>query len=106
LQPELRVFNLRPVGNDEWTAIAGIVDAIAQERDGRPEVVFDWKSDVAPAPETRQHHAAQVREYLSVTGGERGFVVYMTTGEVQEIGRNDPIKVRLQISVPSPNRLT
>jgi ATP-dependent exoDNAse (exonuclease V) beta subunit len=103
LHPELGVFHLRPAGNDEGTAIAGIVDALAQGTDGRPEVVFDWKSDVAPAPETRQHHAAQVREYLSVTGGERGFVVYMTTGEVKEICRNDSVKVRWQILAPSPD---
>jgi exodeoxyribonuclease-5 len=65
--------------------IAGMIDAIAYSSDGKPQVVFDWKSDVVPAAERRQYHAAQVREYLSSTGTPRGVVVYMTTGEVQEV---------------------
>jgi ATP-dependent exoDNAse (exonuclease V) beta subunit len=85
LRPELAVFQLRNAGKDTVTAIAGIVDAISQGKEGSPEVVIDWKSDVAPAPETRQHHAAQVREYLECTKAVRGLVVYMTTGEVQEV---------------------
>jgi exodeoxyribonuclease-5 len=87
LQPELAVFQLRAAGNDNFTAITGIVDAITQGKEGRPEVVIDWKSDVAPAPETRQHHAAQVREYLDCTKAARGLVVYMTTGEIQEVAK-------------------
>jgi exodeoxyribonuclease-5 len=79
------VFQLRAAVNGNLTAITGIVDAITQGKDGGPEVVIDWKSDVAPAPETRQHHAAQVREYLDCSKAERGLVVYMTTGEVQEV---------------------
>jgi exodeoxyribonuclease-5 len=65
--------------------MAGIVDAIAYNVERAPELVFDWKSDVAPTPDTRQHHAAQVREYLDCTKAARGLVVYMTTGEVQEV---------------------
>lgn len=67
------------------TGIAGIIDAIAYNSDGKPEIVFDWKSDVVPTAERRQHHAAQVHEYLSTTGAARGIVVYMTTGEAQEV---------------------
>ena len=37
-------------------AAAGIVDAIAFDADGKPEVVIDWKSDVDPAPETIEHY--------------------------------------------------
>jgi ATP-dependent exoDNAse (exonuclease V) beta subunit len=87
LQPELAVFQLRAAGIGNVTAITGIVDAIAQGKDGREVVVIDWKSDVAPAPEMRQHHAAQVREYLDCTTAARGLVVYMTTGEVQEVAK-------------------
>ena len=65
--------------------IRRIIDAIAYSSDGKPEIVFDWKSDVVPAAERRQHHAAQVREYLSTTGTPRGVVVYMTAGESQEV---------------------
>jgi ATP-dependent exoDNAse (exonuclease V) beta subunit len=85
LQPELGVFQLKAAGNGKATAITGIIDAIAEGNDGLPEVVIDWKSDVAPAPETRQHHAAQVREYLDCTKAARAFIVYMTAGEVHEV---------------------
>jgi ATP-dependent exoDNAse (exonuclease V) beta subunit len=87
LKPELGMFGLRTAENGNRTAIAGIVDAITQEKNGGLQVIIDWKSDVAPAPETRQRHAAQVREYLSITGAAYGFVVYMTTGEVLEVPR-------------------
>jgi ATP-dependent exoDNAse (exonuclease V) beta subunit len=83
LQPEFGVFQL--IADEQITGIAGLIDAIAYGSDGKPRVVFDWKSDVVPAPETRQHHAAQVHEYLSMTGAKRGIVVYMTTGESQEV---------------------
>jgi hypothetical protein len=65
--------------------MAGIVDAIVYNREGAPELVFDWKSDVAPTLDMRQQHAAQVREYLNCTKAARGLVVYMTTGEVHTI---------------------
>jgi len=87
LEPELGMFGLRTAENGNRTAIAGIVDAITQEKNRGLEVIIDWKSDVAPAAETRQRHAAQVREYLSITGAAHGFVVYMTTGEVLEVSR-------------------
>ena len=61
-------------------ATAGIVDAIALDEDGAPQVVIDWKSDVDPAPETLDHYRAQVRAYLEVTGAERGLVVLATRG--------------------------
>ncbi len=85
LRPELAVFQCRYAGNENVTAIAGIVDAITEGKEGKLEVVVDWKSDVAPTPETRQHHSAQVREYLEITGAVQGFVVYMSTGEVREV---------------------
>jgi len=85
LQPEFGVFQLVADDQNASTGVAGIIDAIAYSNLGKPEVVFDWKSDVAPTAERRQYHAAQVREYLSVTGAIRGIVVYMTTGESQEV---------------------
>jgi exodeoxyribonuclease-5 len=85
LQPECGVFQLRSADNNETVGMAGIVDAIAFNLEGAPELVFDWKSDVAPTPDTRQQHAAQVREYLDCTKAARGLVVYMTTGEVHTI---------------------
>jgi exodeoxyribonuclease-5 len=85
LQPEFGVFQLRSTERNETVCTAGIVDAIAFNLEGAPELVFDWKSDVAPTPDTRQQHAAQVREYLDCTKAARGLVVYMTTGEVHTI---------------------
>ena len=46
----------------------------------RPEVVVDWKSDVAPTPETLQHYRSQVRAYLDATQAARGLVVVVTNG--------------------------
>jgi exodeoxyribonuclease-5 len=85
LQPEFGVFQLMAEEQETATGIAGLIDAIAYSSDGKPEVVFDWKSDVVPTAEKRQHHVAQVREYLSATGAKRGVVVYMTAGESQEV---------------------
>ena len=85
LQPEFGVFRLAADEQNAGTGVAGIIDAIAYSSVGKPEVVFDWKSDVAPTAERRQHYAAQVREYLSMTGAIRGIVVYMATGESQEV---------------------
>ena len=85
LQPEFGVFRLTLADKDDIIGMAGIVDAIAYNLEGTPELVFDWKSDVAPTPDAREHHAAQVREYLDCTKAARGLVVYMTTGEVQTI---------------------
>jgi exodeoxyribonuclease-5 len=85
LQPEFGVFQLRSVGKNETMGMGGIVDAIVYNLEGAPELVFDWKSDVAPTQDTRQQHAAQVREYLDCTKAARGLVVYMTTGEVYTI---------------------
>ncbi len=85
LQPECGVFQLRSTERNETVCTAGIVDAIAYNFQGAPELVFDWKSDVAPTPNMRQHHAAQVREYLESTGAGRGVIVYMSAGEVSEV---------------------
>jgi hypothetical protein len=87
LQPEFGVFQITLADKNDIIAVAGIIDAIAFNLQGAPEVVFDWKSDVAPTPDVRQHHASQVREYLDCTDAARGFVVYMTTGELQEVAK-------------------
>jgi ATP-dependent exoDNAse (exonuclease V) beta subunit len=85
LQPEFGVFQLSLAESNAMVGSAGIVDAIAYNVEGAPELVFDWKSDVAPTPDARQRHASQVREYLDCTKAARGLVVYMTTGEVYTI---------------------
>ncbi|MBM2713498.1 UvrD-helicase domain-containing protein [Mesorhizobium caraganae] len=68
------------------TATAGIADALTLTSEGRPAVVVDWKSDVAPDPQTLDHYRAQVRAYLDMTGAERGLIVLMTIGAVIGVG--------------------
>ena len=87
LVPEFTVYAASDMGAHE-EASAGIVDAVAFDADGRPEVVIDWKSDVDPAPETVERYRAQIRAYLDMTGGERGLIVFMTSGIVDSIVRN------------------
>jgi exodeoxyribonuclease-5 len=70
------------VTNGAETATAGIVDALTVTAEGRPAVVVDWKSDVAPGPRTLDHYCAQVRTYLDIIGAERGLIVLMTSGTV------------------------
>ncbi|WP_287188366.1 hypothetical protein, partial [Mesorhizobium sp.] len=59
--------------------------------DNRPAVVVDWKSDVAPDPQTLDHYRAQVRAYIDMTGAERGLIVLMTSGAVIPVQPADPI---------------
>jgi ATP-dependent exoDNAse (exonuclease V) beta subunit len=84
LEPEFGVFRLIET-NNEITCVSGLVDAISYSGDRKPEIAFDWKSDVAPTAESRKHHEAQIREYLESTGAIRGIIVYMSTGEVYEV---------------------
>lgn len=67
------------------TVTAGVADALTVTPEGQPAVVVDWKSDVAPDPQTLDHYRAQVRAYLDMTGAERGLIVLMTTGAVISI---------------------
>ena len=86
LVPELPVYASTETDSHEEAA-AGIVDAIAFDADGAPQVVIDWKSDVDPTPETLEHYRAQVRAYLDMTGAERGMVVAVTSGTVYSVAR-------------------
>ena len=62
--------------------MSGRADAVAY-KEGALAVVFDWKSDVAPSAADRALYAGQLAQYLRVLGGERGAIVYMTSGLVQ-----------------------
>ena len=69
-----------------WTAnpprfLAGRADAAAIEGE-RIALVIDWKSDVNPAAAAHKAHVAQLRDYLRVTGAERGAIVYMSAAQV------------------------
>lgn len=67
------------------SAIAGIADAVALTDGGAPDIVIDWKSDVAPTPATLSHYRAQVSSYLDITGAREGLIVLMTSGQVIQV---------------------
>lgn len=85
LLPELPVYGF---GQEDGVDLAtfGIVDALCIGKDGKPELVIDWKSDVAPSPATSDHYRSQVRRYLEVTGIPRGMIVFVTSGNIVPVG--------------------
>ena len=87
LQAEFTVFGYEadPAQPQHETAVSGISDAVAINPDGKIEVVIDWKSDVSPSPVTRENYRRQVREYLHASCAERGLIVYMTLGQVEDV---------------------
>lgn len=86
LVPEFAVYAAADMGVHEEAA-AGIVDAIAFNADGKPDVVIDWKSDVDPVPETVEHYRGQLRAYLEMTGADRGLIVSLTSGSIVHVER-------------------
>lgn len=89
LLPEFPVYATTTTDERE-EAMAGVADAIAVDDNGAPQVVVDWKSDVAPAPETLEHYRAQVRAYLNMTETERGLIILVTSGLVIPVTRTNP----------------
>ena len=89
LRPEFPVY-ASTLTEEQEEATAGIADAVAFGADGAPQVVVDWKSDVAPARETLEHYRAQVRAYLDMTQAERGLIVLATSGVVIPVTRTNP----------------
>ncbi|WP_246740226.1 exodeoxyribonuclease V subunit beta [Bradyrhizobium sp. LCT2] len=85
--PELTPFLAQLVPEVSlWAAnpprfLAGRADAAAIEGE-RIVLVIDWKSDVNPAAAAHSAHVAQLRDYLRVTGAERGAIVYMSAAQV------------------------
>lgn len=78
LQPEVGIY--APLGPTEL--LAGRADAIAYDGDV-VDIVFDWKSDVAPNDAVIAQHANQLGAYLRATAAKRGALIYMTTGAVR-----------------------
>jgi exodeoxyribonuclease-5/CRISPR-associated exonuclease Cas4 len=76
LVPEIPLWEARPPAY-----LAGRADAVVIDGD-RIVLVVDWKSDVSPAPNSQAAHAGQLRDYLRVTGAQRGAIVYMSSGRV------------------------
>ena len=69
---------------DDDRLVAGRADAVRYVA-GRPQIVFDWKSDVDPVAASRADYANQLGQYVHVLGAERGAIVYMTTGQIEWI---------------------
>jgi exodeoxyribonuclease-5 len=72
------------------TATVGVADALTLTAEGRPAIVVDWKSDVAPDLQTLDHYRAQVRAYVDMTSAERGLIVLMTSGAVIPVQLTNP----------------
>ena len=70
------------LAGDRERLVAGRADAVCYVA-GRPQIVFDWKSDVDPDAASRADYANQLAQYVHVLGAERGAVVYMTAGRVE-----------------------
>ena len=84
LVPEWPIYAML-AGPPAPTALAGRIDAMVIEN-GKPTIVFDWKSDVAPTAEDMRDHAGQLSDYLRAAGAPRGAIVYMTTGVIRWVG--------------------
>ena len=81
LWPEFHVYG----GDGVDLAVTGIADAVGFGPDGTPEVIVDWKSDVAPSLAMLAHYRDQVGSYMGMTGATRGLIVLVTSGTVIEI---------------------
>ncbi|AZO34826.1 MAG: DNA helicase UvrD [Mesorhizobium sp.] len=77
LEAELPIYAI----DTDGVLVSGRADALAL-RDGRIEVILDWKSDLAPTAAERAAYSAQVAAYLRTTGASRGALVYLSRGEV------------------------
>lgn len=86
LQAELPVFGFESLA-DEDQATAGVVDAIACDAVGKPDIVVDWKSDVDPAEAVLADYRRQVARYLLTTGARLGLIVFVTSGRVVPVTR-------------------
>jgi len=87
LMPEFPVYDaVLTEGQEE--ARAGVTDAISFGPNGAPQVVVDWKSDVAPTAETIEHYRAQVWAYLEMIDAERGLIVLVSPGTVITVTRD------------------
>jgi CRISPR-associated exonuclease Cas4 len=90
LVPEVPVYGC--IGGNADRLVSGRADAV-RYRDGRAQIVFDWKSDVAPEPAVRDAYAHQLSIYVDVLGAARGAVIYMTTGQIDWVGPRRQVKL-------------
>jgi PD-(D/E)XK nuclease superfamily protein len=79
LIPELPIYGT--FSDPQATSLAGRADAVFF-RGEKPEVVFDWKSDVSVSSKDIDLHAAQLRTYMRALNATRGGLVYMSVPKV------------------------
>jgi exodeoxyribonuclease-5 len=84
LIPEFPVY-ASELKTDVELITLGIADAVATDAAGKPSLVIDWKSDVAPKVESIEQYQNQVRCYLRATGASQGLIVFVTTSEVVHV---------------------
>ena len=84
LLAEVTVFAADPMANG-MTFVGGVADALALNEDNRIDVIVDWKSDIEPSAATVNVYREQVRDYLAVTGGNEGLIVFVTTGRIERV---------------------
>lgn len=83
LIPEIGVTAARREGVVEILTM-GVSDALAIDGD-KVDVVVDWKGDLRPSAQTVQMYREQVRDYVKMTGANRGLIVFMSSGSVVEV---------------------
>lgn len=84
LLPEFPVYGYHEEDNCDCVTM-GIIDAMTVSNEGRPDVVIDWKSDVAPTSKVIDEYRSQVRTYLNLTGAQKGFIVMLTSSQIIEV---------------------
>lgn len=84
LLPEVAAAGAWMQGEEE-VAMYGLMDTSAIQPDGTIDVTIDWKSDVRPSASATKGYVRQVTDYIETNEIERGYIVYMTTGQVVEV---------------------
>lgn len=84
LLAEVTVFAADPI-EEGMTFVGGVADALTLDDDKKIDVVVDWKSDVEPSAANVIVYREQVRDYLAVTGGNLGLLVFVTTGQIERV---------------------
>jgi exodeoxyribonuclease-5 len=79
LRPEISIYASDLKGSLEQIT-SGFADAIAY-KDGSPDVVIDWKSDVSPSANIIESYKGQIKAYLSAVGAKKGLLVFVTSGK-------------------------
>jgi exodeoxyribonuclease-5 len=84
LLPEVVTVGSWVKGHEE-TVMYGLMDTSAVLPDGTIDATLDWKGDVRPNASATRGYVRQVTDYIETNEIERGYIVYMTTGQIVEV---------------------